>query len=133
MLESILSSLIVAFVSALTFVAYKHPATYHRNVYLLRTIVLFAVIMILIWDIAIMEAEQNAIQAFGLESYVEKSKIREAMNHLHVPLFPVSYGTLSALAFLYFLDCLPRILGLPASRPVDKAAPPATPDNRNQT
>jgi hypothetical protein len=94
--------------------------------------VLFTVIAILIWDIAIMAAEQNAMQAFGQESYMERSKIRETIDQLHVPLLPVWYGTLSALAYLYFLDRLPRILGLPASRPVDKSAPPATPDNRNR-
>lgn len=114
MVETLVISLILAALSGLTFVAYKHPRGYRRISIPLGVVVL----MLAIWVLSLTSgATVSSIGSLkeDLDHFPDRTLKSEefSINSLYQcrnRMIVVLMVTVATLGYLYFLSCLPRIL-----------------------
>lgn len=108
-LDKLLPGLALALISALTFVAYKHPNGYARLLWPIRIIIPALFFGFVIWDNATSRAY---IRLMGL---IEPSKLEAAKitteNAQYISGY-ITLGYIAVLAYLEFLIFLPDLLDL---------------------
>jgi hypothetical protein len=102
--ETIASALILAFISAVTFVAYKHPKSYHRLYLYLAVVALALVGAATIWN----ASNSRALLAVPMDT-PGYDAIRERIDALAAPLW-TPLVAFALIAYLIFLSFLPNFL-----------------------
>jgi hypothetical protein len=117
MLETLITSLLVALISALAFIAYKHPAGYGKIYSPLLVTLTSIVVIFAVWDMAIMTARITIMDQVHVEGSPEitldvRSQVTRAIESVRLSSRPWLIWLIWALAyaFLYFLFRLPSIL-----------------------
>jgi hypothetical protein len=108
MWDKLLPGIALAALSALTFVAYKHPIGYQRLAMPLRIVVPALFIAVVVWDV-------SSMQTFGsVYEFIDFSKIKEARTAAESMRFLNGYiftAYILGMIYLEFLGFLPLILG----------------------
>ena len=107
MMEALIPGLIIAAVSGVTFVAYKHPSAYQRITIPIRLILLLAFCCTAVWNFAVGET------ARALDGFVEVSKGLEAIEARRSLEFPFGWlfgGYIGIVLYFKFLSFLPETL-----------------------
>ena len=106
-METLLSGIFLAFISAITFVAYKHPKSYP----VLQLFLLIGVIALLsgafIWDLA----SEKAFVA--LVPHIPKENLRKAYDAWHEATVlngPMFFGVVALAGYILILRSLPWLL-----------------------
>lgn len=105
---TLVSGLILAAVTAIAYVAYKHPSGYNRALTYLLAILLFGFVTTTMWDIGRMSAHSDLREFIPIE---HSSAARKKMDS-GKPLggwYVLIY--LGAVVYLYLLSLLPTLLG----------------------
>lgn len=113
--DKFLSGLALAAISALNFVAYKHPSGYQKLSNPIMAITWVAWMGFLIWDMSIW------ITLKTLLPYIDSSKLnqaREAAATIEVISWKSAIGYLAFTAYMIFLSFMPNILD--KQEPVEK-------------
>ena len=107
-MDKLLPGLIVAAISGLTFLAYKHPQAYHKiHTWLMYTSYAF-IATALIWDFS------GSATIGAMLPFVGAGKIDDALkaaSELRILNWGVWLGYSMFISYLLFLDNLPLILG----------------------
>jgi len=107
-MDKLLSGLALAALSALTFVAYKHPAGYQRLAKPIRWIVQAILLAAMIWDVSSMRTLNNLYQ------FIDMSKLNDAkaaVDNIQILNGYVFGAYIVGMLYLEFLCFLPEILG----------------------
>jgi len=107
MLEALAGGLLVAALSGLTLVAYRHPHTYARWAKVLSTVAVALVVVVLVWNTAALETIS------AVAPYFDRQRVRdayEAGKKVGVPLGWLSLRAFAFLGYLLFLLQLPKLL-----------------------
>ena|SRR5713226_6225404 len=116
-MDKLLPGLIVAALSGLTFLAYKHPLAYHK-IYTWLMYVLYAFAAVgMIWDWSNAVTTGAIYQFVGLEKIDEVTKITSELKIFSRTMW---IGWFLFMMYLLFLDNLPLILGNKKKQPPNK-------------
>jgi len=110
LLESIISPLIIAIISALTFVAYKHPTAYKK---LLLPILIICIVLDLVfttWEISISVISSKLLPLIGREKITEAELIIDKHQIFDNPMY-LSIIFILIVAFLFILNSFPHLFG----------------------
>jgi hypothetical protein len=105
--DTLISGLALAGISAVTYVAYRHPRAY-PNICIALTGFMLAILAVLVtWDVAIGRAYIALRPHLSDENLLATA---EAMERLHVPIWPLA-SSLGIAAYFLVLLFLPNALG----------------------
>ena len=107
LLEQLLTSLLVADVTGISFIAYKHPAGYQKIDPILRYGSLIILVCGVIWNVAL-DSSWIRIHSFIAEG--KDTAATAALNELKVPNLWLFIGCLGVNSYSIFLYYLPDIL-----------------------
>jgi hypothetical protein len=113
-MDKVIPALIVAAISSLTFVAYKHPKAYQKIFNPLAICFLITFIAVNAWNLS------NTLTYSALIEYIEVGKIKDAktaMENYQIPYWEM-WMLLGSYFYLFFLTFLPRLLD--EDKPVNK-------------
>ncbi len=114
MIETLVTGLILAFVTGVTVVAYRHPAGFKRNFTGLISLISYPSIMVFAWGI--LDVVMSAGVIYGISASnpaFPLSSIASYAVKLHSALIRIGVTTvifLGSLGYLYFLRRLPDLL-----------------------
>lgn len=109
MIETILASLIVAFISALAYIAYKHPKSFTTIFVVLLVITFILYLISLAFHSGMMRAKESIPDSIPWE---QKDIIREAIKSRELPIEFIVAICLAFIVYLNILHYLPSILNL---------------------
>ncbi|WP_029655544.1 hypothetical protein [Marinobacter daepoensis] len=107
MIEAIISSLLVAAVTGLTIIAYRHPRAFSKLFTPILVVTGAALASGLIWDVAVSRAFVN------LSPFVDTGKLQPAQNAIEALSPPMGWligGFFGFYMYLVFLLNLPKLL-----------------------
>ena len=107
-MDKLIQGIALATLSALTFVAYKHPEGYQRLAKPIRWVVPAVFIAAVIWDVSSMRTMGNLYQ------FIDGAKLNDAKAAAENTQFLNRYifgAYLAAVLYLEFLAFLPQFLG----------------------
>lgn len=116
MIETIAPSLVIAAISGISFLAYKHPRAYQKLFIPICYAQLAIVVGLVIWDAAITTAFSYLLPHFKND---EVKLASETVERLSLPIEWVLLGSFSLYLFLLFLLNLPKLISDPTTEPVD--------------
>ena len=108
MIEQLLSGLLIAGISGLAFVAYRHPTGYTRIFPVLYIGSLLAMILCLLWNLAV-SLTWTELSRFIPSEVLDSS--RKATDSIIVPSFWLLVGYLGFNLYALFLRYLHNVLG----------------------
>lgn len=119
MVDSIVTGLLLAAVSGITFIAYKHPRGYRKLLRLIFIIGLSICSGLIGWMVAVKVSATTARRittnnALGFEDRLDQ--LPEAINGLNDNLLYPVIGLSLVVLYLKFLQHLPQLLGLPTEK-----------------
>jgi hypothetical protein len=107
LLEQLLTSLLVAGVTGISFIAYKHPAGYQKIDPILRYGSLIVLVCGVIWNAAL---DVSWIHIHSLLAEGKGTAATVALNELKVPYLWLFIGCIGVNSYSIFLYYLPDIL-----------------------
>ena len=115
-LHGFVYSLVLAAISALGFVAYRHHAVFVRIAGVLFWATVSALVAMTFWNLAVIIMNSAAIKA---TNYQYTKEIQTSANSPLIPFGPMLVGYLVWMTYLTILRFLPEMLRLAASEKVD--------------
>ncbi len=106
-METLFVGLLLAAVSAITYIAYKHPTGYKKLWYVASWVLVVSLAVAGIWDSSMSYTYVSLID--GLE-YEQRKNIDEKLKEIDLPLMKIFLVTSACYAYLLFLKYLPNIL-----------------------
>jgi hypothetical protein len=106
-METIFSGLLLAAITGLTALAYKHPEGYAKIHKVLSIILLLVVLSITSWNAAI---DTFIVRILRASKSVDMSQIERVGDNLKVPFSWLVLGFMGIYGYLLFLDFLPSIV-----------------------
>lgn len=107
MIETIISSLLVAAVTGISFVAYRHPAAFSKLFTPILMVMGTALVFGLIWDVAVSRAFVD------LSPFIVTGKLDSAQKAIETLSLPMGWligGFFGFYIYLVFLLSLPKLL-----------------------
>jgi MFS superfamily sulfate permease-like transporter len=108
MLQTLLVSLIVAFLTALAYIAYRHPAAFPRIGYILMGATMVAYVIIGAYNAGLADAKKAISDQLVFEM---REAAVQAIDSRKIPIEVVGLVTLAFFVYLGILLFLPHLLG----------------------
>lgn len=107
-MDKLIPGLVLAALSGLTFVAYKHPASYVYFQIPLMAVITLVYLGVLAWEQGINSAHGRLMRILKLEDWKESNEAIEKLKILNGSVILSYFGI---MVYLLFLGYLPRLLG----------------------
>jgi hypothetical protein len=126
MLETITAGLVLAAVSGITYLAYKHPAAYGKIYWPLSALNLIIFTIIASYMLGVQHA---STQLVTLVDASKLTQLQEAMNRLMYRWWVVAGAYFGATLYLTFLSFLPKLLEQEKKESPDEPSPEKKDEN----
>lgn len=103
MIETIISGIVLAAISGLTFIAYKHPKGYFRIHIPLTTIIGSTMMCILFWNFGVMTAHSKLIKFLVTDTRAEQDAIIDSITVNVWWVVGINFVIMMYLTFLLFM------------------------------
>ncbi|MEW8645213.1 MAG: hypothetical protein AB2563_03875 [Candidatus Thiodiazotropha endolucinida] len=111
MIEAYLAPFSLAAISALTFLAYKHPSAYSQIHSYIHYSLIFVVCSLLIWNFAVIETSREISLVVSPDGdFAMRSAVNETREHLMIPFKYIIGIYLPVSLYLSFLLVIPHLI-----------------------
>src|SRR2546425_3280488 len=108
MLETVAAGLLLAAVSGITILAYKHPLAYRKLYYPLIALTIMTYLLITAWSAGVSHTHARMLRFIDLSKWPEADALVDTFTPRWWVWSTICFGSLFYFAFLYYL---PQLLG----------------------